>query len=212
MACSFTLNEGIHGNMGGMGNARLYARAKFGTKDLINDYIDALAESIERIIQDDSVIPLEEKLDFLHRASHCFGRSALMLSGAGSFCYFHVGVVRTLLEENLIPNVISGSSAGALIAGCLGTRSDRELLELLKIENYFPSTDPSESAPGIEARKLFGSQSWVDLDYLEDALELFIDDLTFAEAFKQTGRAINVSVSPQEEHQTPRLFERNHLA
>ena len=33
----FNLNEGIHGNMGGMGNAALYHRARFGTKQLIED-------------------------------------------------------------------------------------------------------------------------------------------------------------------------------
>lgn len=200
----FTLNEGIHGNMGGMGNPKLYTQAKFGTKDLIDDYIAALAESVERIIQDDAIIPVEEKLDFLHRASHCFGRSALMLSGAGNFCHFHVGVARTLLEENLLPTVISGSSAGALIASCLGTKSDTELLDLLKTENYFPTLEPLANAG--KGKKLFSKNSWIDLDYLEDALELFIEDLTFAEAFELTGRAINVSVSPQEEHQTPRLL------
>ena len=33
----FTLNEGIHGNLGGMGNAALYEKAKFSTKNLINE-------------------------------------------------------------------------------------------------------------------------------------------------------------------------------
>ena len=33
----FTLNEGIHGNMGGMGNSALYHRASFGTKQLIEE-------------------------------------------------------------------------------------------------------------------------------------------------------------------------------
>jgi len=36
----FTLNEGIHGNMGGMGSESLYKRAKFGTKQLIVDYVE----------------------------------------------------------------------------------------------------------------------------------------------------------------------------
>jgi hypothetical protein len=39
----FYLNEGIHGNMGGMGSSSLYRKAKFGTKDLITDYTEELA-------------------------------------------------------------------------------------------------------------------------------------------------------------------------
>ena len=35
-ALLFTLNEGIHGNMGGMGKPSLYRKAKFGTKKLIS--------------------------------------------------------------------------------------------------------------------------------------------------------------------------------
>ena len=35
----FTLNEGIHGTMGGMGRHSLYTRAKFGTKYLIEQYV-----------------------------------------------------------------------------------------------------------------------------------------------------------------------------
>ena len=202
----FTLNEGIHGNMGGMGNPVLYNRAKFGTKDLINDYIDALAEAITRVINDDHKIAIEEKLDFLHRASHCFGRSALMLSGAGNFGHFHVGVAKTLLDNNLLPNVISGSSAGALIAGCLGTNDEASVHKLLNIDVYFSDLDQPNSEQSLSSRLLFGKQSWVDLDYLEDVLSLFVQDLTFAEAFELTGRAINISVSPQEEHQTPRLL------
>ena len=36
----FTLNEGIHGNIDGIGRHSLYSRAKFGTKTLIEQDID----------------------------------------------------------------------------------------------------------------------------------------------------------------------------
>jgi len=42
----FTLNEGVHGNMGGMGNPRLYEKALFGTKQLIVDYVDEVVDAI----------------------------------------------------------------------------------------------------------------------------------------------------------------------
>ncbi len=73
----FTLNEGIHGNMGGMGRPEMYERAKFGTKRLICEYVDEVVESIDLIAssETDNAIPFEEKLDFLRRAHHCFGQS-----------------------------------------------------------------------------------------------------------------------------------------
>jgi len=43
----FTLNEGIHGNMGGIGSESLYKRAKFGTKQLVVDYVEEIATSLE---------------------------------------------------------------------------------------------------------------------------------------------------------------------
>jgi len=202
----FALNEGIHGNMGRMGNPKLYSKAKFGTKDLINDYLDALAEALERIIADDKQIPDEEKLDFLHRASHCFGRSALMLSGAGNLGYFHMGVTRALMENNLLPNVISGSSAGALVAASLGTNTKEKYAKLLDVETCFQYLDDESENKNLYSKLLFGKHGWLDLEHLESLIEHYVQDFTFAEAFELTGIAINISVSPQEEHQTPRLL------
>ena len=80
----FTLNEGIHGNMGGMGRHSLYSHAKFGTKTLIEQYIDEVDDSLRFLAELDSdEIDMQEKLDFFYRANICFGRSALMLSGGG---------------------------------------------------------------------------------------------------------------------------------
>ena len=48
-ALLFTLNEGIHGNLGGMGRSSLYQRAKFGTKDLIVEYTNEVAAALEHL-------------------------------------------------------------------------------------------------------------------------------------------------------------------
>jgi hypothetical protein len=41
------------------------------------------------------------------------------------------GVVRALLDANLLPRVIAGTSAGALVAALVCTRTDAELRRLL---------------------------------------------------------------------------------
>ena len=121
----FTLNEGIHGNMGGMGKSGLYDRATFGTKQLIVDYVDEIVDALELLASpavDD--ISFEEKLEFFRRARHCFGRSALMMSGSGMLLYFHVGVVKALWEQGLLPNIMSGASGGSVVGSLLCTHTE----------------------------------------------------------------------------------------
>jgi NTE family protein len=192
----FNLNEGIHGNIGGMGKSGLYGHARSGTKILIERYIEEVVHTLELIAEENSgEISFEEKLDFFRRASHCFGRSALMMSGSGSLLYFHVGVIRALLKANLLPTILSGSSGGALVGSVVSTHSNVELLDMMQpgyfLENRQQEGRPFSVAPTAE---------------LEEAINQFIPDLTFQQAFEKTGRAMNVSIAPAETHQTSRLL------
>ena len=199
MGLLFALNEGIHGNQGGIGKEGLYTKAMIGTKHLIEDYISEIVSALKHLhaLPPTEQITQEDKEDFFHRAHLCFGRSALMLSGAGSLGHFHHGVVRTLFEHDLLPKVISGSSAGSIFAAVLGTHTDSELAELL------PNIDLSDSMQD-EEKSLVRSQ--VDAESLKILLETVIPDLTFQEAFEKTGRMISVTIAPLEEHQTSRLM------
>ena len=86
----FALSEGIHGNMAGMGNAKLYQKARGGTKVLIQKYIDEICDALTYFSpRSFKGIPWADRLEFFQDASHCYGRSALMLSGGGTLGYFH---------------------------------------------------------------------------------------------------------------------------
>tara|TARA_B110000503_G_scaffold69579_1_gene108435 strand:- start:11300 stop:12934 length:1635 start_codon:yes stop_codon:yes gene_type:complete len=200
----FTLNEGIHGNMGGMGRHSLYSRAKFGTKNLIEQYIDEVDDSLRflaELVTDD--IDVQEKLDFFYRANICFGRSALMLSGGGVLGFYHLGVVKTLLDQNLLPQVISGSSAGALVAGALGTHTDKELERFYDPANVLTEAEREAS---VMTRMFFGANSQIDVGDLEKLIARMIPNMTFQEAYEKTGRQISISVAPAEIHQRSRLL------
>ena len=55
----FALNEGIHGNIDGMGRRALYGKAKFGTKKLITEYVDEVTSALEMLASDAAAdIPL----------------------------------------------------------------------------------------------------------------------------------------------------------
>jgi hypothetical protein len=123
----FTLNEGIHGNMGGMGSSELHHQ----------------------------------------------------------------------------PRVISGSSAGSMVAGVLGTHSDSELEKF-----YDPKQVHFEAESEATAldRMFFGKNPSIDVHDLQNIVERLIPDMTFQEAYEKTGRQISISVAPAEPQQTSRLL------
>lgn len=200
----FALNEGIHGNMGGMGRVELYQKAKFGTKKLITDYIDEVVASLEHLASDNVTdITLEEKMDFFNRASHCYGRSALLLSGAGTLLHFHFGVVKALWEQNLLPRIISGASGGAFVAALVGTHSHDELEKL-----FDPSLLDVEIEKEMGLIKYFSPFNIrkIPVEEMQRVMVRLLPEMTFQEAFELTGIHINVSVAPAEKHQTSRLL------
>ncbi len=200
----FNLNEGIHGNMGGMGRSELYGKAKFGTKHLIEDYVDEITLALEHLA-DPAVdcISFEEKLDFFQRASHCFGRSALMMSGSGTLLYFHIGVIKALWQERLLPDIISGSSGGALVGSIVCASTDDELDRIFDPEELPGTEDPDglleRLLSHVKAERVHAEDVW-------EVLEEFLPDVTFDEAFRRTGRHMNVPVAPAENHQKSRLL------
>ncbi|MCR9107088.1 MAG: DUF3336 domain-containing protein [Gammaproteobacteria bacterium] len=200
----FTLNEGIHGNMGGMGNPGLFTRARFGTKNLIEQYIDEVDDSLRFLAELESKdISVQDKLDFFYRANVCFGRSALMLSGGGVLGFYHLGVVKTLLDQGLLPRVISGSSAGALVAGVIGCHTDKELEHFYEPANLLFEAEREASA---FTRMFFGANPQIDISDLEKLVNRMIPNMTFQEAYEKTGRQISIPVAPAELHQRSRLL------
>ncbi|WP_158643457.1 patatin-like phospholipase family protein [Ketobacter alkanivorans] len=200
----YALNEGIHGNMGGMGRAVLYNRAKAGTKTLIDSYVITIAQAMDCIHNSpNNVISYPDKLDFFRRASHCYGRSALMLSGGAGLIYFHHGVVQELIDHDLLPNVISGASAGSIVSAMLGTKTHAELKAGYFTGKRYEETNNTRLMDVFMGRTT-EQQARASRERTLD--EVIAMDLTFQEAFEHTGRYINISISPAEKHQSSRLM------
>jgi NTE family protein len=200
----FALNEGIHGNIAGMGHARLHGKAKFGTKKLIVDYVDEVAGALELLASADADdIPFAERLDFFRRAQHCNGCSALMMSGAGTLLFFHVGVAKALWQLNLLPGILSGSSGGAIVGSLVSTHADKGLERIFEPENLVHEIERDE---GILRHLSAFKPDIAKAEDIQEVLERLIPDLTFLEAFERTGRHLNVSIAAAEKHQTSRLL------
>lgn len=197
----FALNEGIHGNMGGMGKAILYNQAKAGTHELIDRYVRTITAALRQVAAaSEQEVAFEEKLDFYRRASHCYGRSALMMSGGAGLIYFHHGVAQSLLEQGLLPNVLSGSSAGSMMCAQIGSRTDEELKGYFLDKRYITDETVNFSTLRKQIKEGTGDRN------LMAFVDNFIGDMTFQEAYEHTGRYINISISPAEKHQTSRLM------
>lgn len=203
----FALNEGIHGNMAGMGKAKLHQKAKAGTKHLIEDYVAEICDAMKHLSpRRFKGLSWGERIEFFQRASHCYGRTALMLSGGGSLGYFHFGLLKTLIEQKLLPVVISGSSMGAFVAAVVGSRSDEEFLALFEDNQLSKILTANNEDVKLGFRK-FTSK---DMKGIKKGMQKLIPDMTFLEAYEKTGRSINISISPAEPNQTSRLL--NHIA
>ncbi len=199
----FQLNEGIHGNIDGMGHGRLHGKAKFGTKQLIDDYVDEVVSALDMIASDECDIPFDERLDFFRRAQHCNGCTALMMSGAGSLLFFHIGVVKALWERDLLPGILSGSSGGALVGCIIGTNHKRNLRKFFKPESLAREIEREQ---GLFRHLSAFKPEIAATEEVYGEINRFVPDLTFLEAFKRTGKHLNVSIAAAEKHQTSRLL------
>lgn len=145
-------------------------------------------------------LTLEEKRVLFKHVQANYGRTALCLSGGASFAYYHFGVVRALLDADLLPDVITGTSGGALIAGLVATRTNAELRELLVpalasqinacsegISTWFPRW--WKTGARFDSVKWAAQCSWWTRG-----------SMTFREAYERTGRILNVSCVPADPH------------
>ncbi len=195
------LHEGIHGNLGNISNPVLNRNSKVGTKFLIQEFLDQVCDALDFIYHaDEREVDFYEKLSFFDETAHAFGRSCLMLSGGAGLGFFHCGVVKSLFEHDLLPDVFSGASAGSIVAGLLGTRTDDQLSETLSPESIYEKFREWSIWHG------FGKDSLLDSTNLENALIELFDLMTFDEAFAKTGRHMTITVSAADLHQFSRLL------
>lgn len=200
-----------------MGNLQLYQHSHVGTKRLIEDYISSAKETLATLLQltafhtasSDGLDP-RYVLEQLLAARQAFGRSALLLSGGGTFGLNHIGVVKSLWQAQLLPRIISGSSAGSIVCAVLCTKTDEEIPEMLEEfalgeMSVFKGVDEDLSVSKLITRFLkFGS--FFDIANLVRVMKRLLGDLTFQEAYNRTRRILNICVSSAGLYELPRLL------
>lgn len=204
-ALKSVLDVCVRSNFGGIDSSMLYSRTYSGTKKLVEDYVNELKVCLETVI-DQRLYTAQERSKMFEYFSHNYGRTALCLSGGASFAIYHTGVLRALLNQDLIPNVITGTSGGGLLAALVCTRTNEELKQLLVPE--LASKYQSDIGNWLDATKRYfrTGARFDEILWAKTCMYFTRGSLTFAEAYKRTGRILNISVIPSDVHSPPKLI------
>ncbi|ODA80155.1 hypothetical protein RJ55_03113 [Drechmeria coniospora] len=189
----------VKNNFVGVENSRLYSQTYYGTKNLVQNFIEEVAKSINFLIKTRQLGAEEKGLLFKHVYAN-YGRTALCLSGGAAFAYYHLGVVKALLDADQLPDVITGTSGGALIAALVATRTNEELKQLLVPALAYRINGCSEGAAVWLPRWWKTGARFDSIDWAERCGWWTRGSMTFREAYQRTGRILNVTCVPADPH------------
>ena len=198
------------GNVTNLGRS-LHSPDYLGVPPLVGQYIVEVRTQLKLVAQETQLRP-EEKLAFLQETRHCFGRTALLLSGGGTLGAFHIGVVRALVRQNLLPRVLAGSSVGSVVASIVATRTSDELRELFHDDATFKSFLPdmtffSGSSLGESVSNYVRTGALHDIAFFQKRLRAILGDITFQDAYDRSGgRILCVAVCATRGGERPRLL------
>eukprot|EP00178_Gracilaria_changii_P013940 TRINITY_DN3933_c0_g1_i1.p1 TRINITY_DN3933_c0_g1~~TRINITY_DN3933_c0_g1_i1.p1 ORF type:complete len:907 (+),score=123.19 TRINITY_DN3933_c0_g1_i1:5504-8224(+) len=163
----------------------------------------------------EKLLSTDEKLTFLNEARHAYGRTALMLSGGAIMGVHHIGVVKALFEQGLLPKVVCGTSAGACAASIVAVFDDDELEEILKYDGLVnPLTGQTFSFKYFDDHvswmrriRRFISKGFIqDVKMLQDCLRKTFGDITFEEAYNKTHRILNITLCSSRSYSDPPIL------
>ena len=193
------LENCIKNNFVGVENPRLYSETYYGTKELAQDFINQVHDGL-RIVLESKQITTGDKAAFFEHLDTNYGRTALCLSGGATFAYYHFGVIKALLDTGDLPEVITGTSGGAIVAALAATRTNEELKQLLvpalayrvrACRDPFTTWIPRWWRTGAR----FDSIEWA-----RQCSWFCRGSMTFREAYERTGRILNVTCVPSDPH------------
>ncbi|GMG12717.1 unnamed protein product [[Candida] boidinii] len=213
-------------NYGGITNKDLYNKSYSGTKFLIEEYIEEVLLCLNFINnfkpnKNDNKFSIsnfnQTKLDFFHDAKQTFGSTVLILQGGSLFGLCHLGVIKALLEKNLLPRVITGTAIGAVVAGLICSLDDYDtddelLINLTNITNFIESFEKKYADVQNSSVK-YGDvlENVIKRGYSQD-ISIFmnfskfkIGSLTFEEAYLKTGKILNILINPTDNN-VPKLL------
>ncbi|GEQ68857.1 hypothetical protein JCM33374_g2526 [Metschnikowia sp. JCM 33374] len=186
-------------NFAGIENRQLYSHRYYGTKKVVEKYIEEVVKAIDCVANaTDNQVSAKTKRKFFRVVQKNYGKTALCLSGGACFAYTHFGLVKALLDNDSLPHIISGTSGGGLIAALTCTRTDDELRKLLVPELAVKIT-ACEDPWYVWIPRWWKTGARFDaVDWARKSNFFTKGSTTFQEAYHSTGRQLNISTVPAE--------------
>eukprot|EP00347_Sterkiella_histriomuscorum_P000572 403375331 len=203
------LRQDLLKNLGGIASPQLYSYCHFGTKRLIEKYHNEVIECVRFIYYyKGQKLNLQQKLEFFAETRHSFGRTALLLSGGATFGRFHIGVIKGLCDQDLMPRILCGSSVGSIIAAFICSRRYEDIDQVLNLQPYIdnPLLKYKINSLGELIINLINGKAILDSDHLKGCLVNVLNDLTFKEIHDKYKWTLNISVTDANKRDECRLL------
>lgn len=144
---------------------------------------------------------------FLRRARAAYGRTALCLSGGAAMGTYHFGIVKALYDEGILPKILSGTSAGAVVGAFIGTRTDEEIERDLTAEELEKRLKSFGKGWIDMCKNLYNHGTLFENEYWMQQIAWFAcGDMTFEEAHRKTGRILCITLSATTKKAPPVLL------
>ncbi|KAL9080832.1 MAG: hypothetical protein Q9159_007508 [Coniocarpon cinnabarinum] len=193
------LESSVKDNFVGVENARLYSETYYGTKELVESFLHEVSSSLKLLSETPHLSRQSKSTMFSHLSAN-YGRTALCLSGGATFAYYHFGIARALIDAGSLPNIITGTSGGALVAALLCTRTHEELKHLLVPSLAHRITACGEPFSTTARRWWHTGAQFDSVDWARRCSWFCRGSLTFREAYERTGRILNITAIPSNPH------------
>ena len=186
-------------NFAGIINEALYAQCWDGSKVIVEEYVNTVIMAICHLQAALSCSPEHPNLraDIQELATmSSYGRTALFLSGGGSLATQHIGVMLTLRESGVCPDILCGTSGGAIVGAFFATRSEEEIQADCTSEKLCSMMTAFRFSWFTRLSRFIRKGAMFDAGEVYELLGKWTqNDMTFMEAFKKTGKILNVTVT-----------------
>ena len=195
------LHPAVRHNAYDIGRSQLFEKLYGGTKLLIEQYVDAVLECLDHVVELWSQgLTMQRRMENLILLKQSARRTALILQGSSVLGLYQLGAVKGLLQRELLPKLIIGTGVGAVAAGLVAALTDDELQTFLSDPDEL--LEPCQRNKGSHGMRLLTRlKNFCKAGFIlgQDSLQRLVDtklgDMTFEEAKAHTGREVSITIA-----------------
>ncbi|CAD8152750.1 unnamed protein product [Paramecium pentaurelia] len=185
------LRQNANRNIGNILNPKLYSHAFMKTKNLIEEFQEEYENCLEFLYNSE----FPNKIQFFQELQKAIGQTALLFSGGAIMGLYSCGIANILDKLHLLPKVMTGSSAGAILVSLVGTATDIQTIFQPKYYDYSMFEQKTQFDILDKISRLLTKGYMLEKEQMQQFLQKAYGDVTFLEAYKKTGKIMNIMVT-----------------